>query len=371
MEFTCLQENLSKGLATVYRAVPTKSTLPILSNVLLSTQDGRLKIASTNLETTIITYIGASIEQEGAITVPAKLFREFVSTLSSEQLNASLKKDTLHVVAGGSKSKFNGVDPIDFPELPGFIDEDTPHIKIDPREFSDAISLVTFCVSADESRPIFTGVFMKFDGKTITFVGSDGYRLSEKKVEAQNDIEPFTVVLPAKILNEVARLFSGSASPVKIAINTEDNQVSFESDDTLITSRLLNGDYPAYEAIIPTESTLTVEFDADSLLEAVKLTHVFAKQNDSNFVTIAFDPNGNIEVRSSEEETGQNITSVDAKVTGDAFEVAFNAKFLIDFLTNAKGKTIVLEATQNTKPFLLKSLGDDTFLHVLMPIQVQ
>lgn len=372
MKFTCLQENLAKGLSIVCKAIPTKAALPILSNVYISTQDGRLKLSATNLETAITTYVGASVEEEGSITVPAKLFYEFVSHLSPSTLEISVKNNILHINCNKAKSKLNGMDASDFPELPVFI-ENTPTLEVDPKVFSSAVNVVAFAAAIDESRPILGGVLLNYSNNKLTLVSTDGFRLSEKQIDVSSvasDLEDFSAVVPAKTLAEVARVFSSANEPIKITLNSDENLVLFQCEGVLIVTRILDGEYPDYKKIVPANNSIKAEFGASDFFEAVKLTNVFAKEANS-IMKITLDPEGLIKVTSFSKEMGENQSEVEAVVDGYLTEVTFSSKYLLDFLNNVKTERLVFETNGGVTPGVIRPVGTEDFLHIIMPMRVQ
>lgn len=369
MKFTCLQENLAKGLNIVSKAIPIKTSLPIATNVLIETDNGRLKLSATNLETAISTYVGASVEQDGSITIPAKLLKEFVSNLSPSTLTAHLDDTVLHISSEKTKSKFNGTSSADFPPLP-VLDKKAEHIELDPKVFSAAVNVVAFAAAADETRPIFTGIYLNFADKTLTIAACDGFRLSEKKVNFENEIKEFSIIIPAKTLIEVARIFANSNEPIKLVLNETENLALFESEDTLVASRILDGEYPDYKRIIPSSTSVSAEFLANELLEAVKLTNVFAKEANGP-IKMKLDPKGTISLATTAQEIGEHESQIAAEIKGDPFEIAFNSKYLLDFLNNVKSEKIILEANGNVSPCLIKPSDHENFLHIIMPMQIQ
>ncbi len=369
MKFTCLQENLSDALNKVYRAVPTKSDLPILSNILISAEDNRIKISATNLSTTIVTHMGASIEEEGKITVPAKMLKEFISNLSSSSIEATLKDDVLQIKSDATKSKFNGVSAEDFPDLPEER-KDLKTIEIKPAEFFNAVSAVAFCASLDDSRPVFTGIYMKFNGSDITMASTDGFRLSEIKFSVDNKNEPFSVVIPAKTLLDVSRVFSSNDIPIIFTLDKNDNLAIFKQDETLIATRILDGEYPDYTKIIPKDTSVKAEFETSDFMEAVKLTDIFAKEADSALV-MKISPKGAIEIGAQAQETGEHRSKIKADVTGEEeVEIGFNSKYLLDFLNNNKEARLSVSTGGSTSPCLFIPIGVENYKHIIMPMQI-
>jgi len=369
MKFTCLQENLVKGLSVVCKAVPAKSSLPILSNVLILAEDGRLKLSATNLETAITTYVGASIEEEGAITVPAKSLLEFISHLSPTTIEAELKSEVLHLQAEKTRSKFNGVSADDYPELP-VMPSGAKFLELDPKLFGLSISAAGFAASLDAGRPVLGGIMLSFESGILTIVSTDGFRLSEKVLNIMSKVPSFTVVVPAKTLMEVARIFNSSEEPIKFVVNASDNLTLFEAEDVLVSTRIIDGEFPDYRKIVPQEKVTAAEFSAESLLEAVRLTNVFAKEANS-VITMVFDPEGLIRISSSAAETGENKTDIEASIEGDPLEVAFNSKYLLDLLNNVGVERFIFESKGNLAPGVFKPVGDKEYFHIIMPIRMQ
>jgi DNA polymerase-3 subunit beta len=368
MKFSCLQENLEKGLQTVSKAVPVKGSLPILTNILFSTEDGKLKLSATNLETAITTFVPCSIQEDGAITIPAKLIREFVSNLPQSTINAHLSGHTLQLSSNKTKSKFNGIAADEYPELPTFPKEGNI-VELDAKVFADAVSFVAFASGTDDSRPMYTGVFLKSDGKFLTIVSTDGFRLSEKTLELGKKSEPFSAIIPAKTLLEVSRVFSSATEPLLFTLNDNENLALFKSEDTTIATRIIDGEYPDYKRIIPQEKTLSADFPTVDFVEAVKLTNVFAKEG-NNAIKVRFDPAGVIRVMSLSEEAGEHISEIAAEIEGDMVEVAFNSKYLLDYLNNIKTETLTFVTRGNVAPCIFKSEMHPNFIHIIMPMQI-
>ncbi len=368
MKISCLQENLSKGLQTVSHAVATKAPMPVLGNILMATDDGRLKLAATNLETTIVTYVGCAIQEEGGVTVPARLVKEFVTNLPAGTINLVTENDTLHIKSDKTKSKFNGINIEEFPELPTITFDDN-YVELDPKIFSLTVSLVAFAAGNDDSRPIFTGVYIKLEEGKLTIVSTDGFRLSEKVISSQGNAQNFSAVVPAKTLLEISKIYSGAEQNVKMRINDTGNMVLFHADDTYISSIILDGQYPDYKRIIPKETVLSAIFTSQDFIEAVKLTNIFAKEA-NNTIKIRFDPEGKIKINTLSEESGEHESEILAEVDGELMEIAVNAKYLLDFLNNVKSEKISVRTSGNVSPCVFESKDHPEFIHIIMPLQI-
>ncbi|HSX39846.1 MAG TPA: DNA polymerase III subunit beta [Candidatus Saccharimonadales bacterium] len=368
MKFTCLQENLAKGINTVSRAVPAKSPLPITTHILIETVPGGLKLSATNLDTTITTLVPASIEETGSITIPAKLLRDFVATLSPSTITGHLEDNVLHLSSQKTKSKFNGVSASEFPAIPT-MPEEGDFIELDPNLFSYAISHVAFASANDEARPVFSGIYLNLEDGELTVAACDGFRLAEKKLKIENTKNDLKAIIPAKTLAEIAKIFAGSEEPIKFVLNSNENLALFQSGDTLVASRILSGDYPDYKRIIPQETTISAEFAAEELLEAVKLTNLFSTEATSA-IKMKLNPDGNIVLTSATQETGEHESDIEAQITGGELELAFNSKYLLDLLSNVKSERFKIETNGNLTPCIFVASDHEGLLNIIMPMQI-
>lgn len=371
MKFTCLQENLVKGLNIVTKAVPIKGPLPILTNLLITAQDGRIKLSATNLETTISVYVGGSVEEEGIITVPAKVFRDFVSNISDETITAELDKDILKVTGGKSKAKINGLKADDYPPLPNFVEE-SEMLQLDPSDFGAAVGQVAFAASVDETKPIYSGILFDYSSvnKTLTIASTNGFRLSEKMINLESDFPSFTAVLPAKTVQEVSRIFSSSPVPISFVLNSNENMALFQAENTLVATRIIDGQYPDYKRIIPQNKVVTAVLTAAHLMEAAKLAGVFAKDI-TDSVLLKIDPENNtVSLRTVSREMGDHHSEIAAEIDGDGLEMAFHPKYLLDLLNNVKVEKIRMESEGSINPCVVRPADDETFLHLIMPLRI-
>jgi len=244
------------------------------------------------------------------------------------------------------------------------------HLKLDPKTFSSTVSTVAFASGSDDSRSVvFTGVLLDYcDGKLL-IASTDGFRLSEKIISVEGKAEPFSIIIPAKTLLEVAKIFLSSEEPIKFIVDEDQNKALFTAGDTFVSTTLLDGEYPDYKRIIPADSTLNATFGAEEFLEAVKLTNVFAKES-SNIIKIRFDPEGFIKIASMAEETGEHESHVNAEIEGELLEIAVSSRYLLDYLGNIKTEKIVLKTNGNVSPCVLESDEHKNFIHIIMPMQV-
>ncbi len=374
MKFTCLQENLSKALSTVSKAVTGKASLPVLSHVLLASDKGRLKLSTTNLETSITTWVGASIDEDGSVCVPARVLYEFVGNLPPVNIFGETQGNALNLVCDKASSKFNGLDASEFPALPEAMAE--THLFIDPKNFSDAVMETAFAAATDESRPVLTGVLLYVEKGKLFMVGVDGFRLAERSMllSEKSIKKDFTAVIPAKTLLEVARLVSSFKEPVEISLNKDGNLLIFKVGDTLISSHLLEGEFPEYKKLIPGSeiTSVRVKVQTKDFINALKLANVFAKDAISVVRIKVSSKEGVIYVLSSNNEVGENKSSVAAEITGEDVESAFNSKFILDALNNVKSEEFVFEcplASSAGSPSVMKPSERGDHVYLIMPMQ--
>jgi len=378
MKVSCLQENLAKGLSIVGRAVASRSTLPVLSNVLLVTDgDGRLKLSATNLEVGINCWIGAKIEQEGSITVPARLLADFVNSLPPERIDLILDAETqtLNLRCARFEANIKGIEAQEFPNVPG-LDAGEEIIRLEPEQLRQMINQVTFAAAVDESRPILTGVRTQFQHESLTMTGTDGFRLSLKTIPLAHAIdEEFDVVIPARALAELARIIGDQDEPIQTVITTNRNQILFHLKDIDLVSQLLEGTFPDVTAIIPTDHSTRTVLDTRNFLKAARVSHLFARDA-ANIVKIDVMPGdgglvgGHLMLSATSQELGDNISELDASVDGEAVEIAFNAKYLIDILNVLESAQVALETVAPASPGILRPVGDEAFTHVIMPMHI-
>ncbi|MCX6783855.1 MAG: DNA polymerase III subunit beta [candidate division WWE3 bacterium] len=369
MKFTCLQENLREGLSTVSKAVATKGSLPVLSHVLITTEDnGRLKLSATNLETSIITWIPATITEAGAISVPARLISEVVSNLPATEIEAFLEKEIFYLKTAAGKSKFNGLSAEEFPSLPA-VPADLS-LTIDPKAFAKAVSEVVFAASSDDARPILGGILLKAEGNDLVLVGVDGFRLAERRLSLPEPITLEPVVISAKALLEVARLVGSGTSPLSISIEREGNLAAFSGENFLIITRLLEGEFPDYLRIIPKDFKTKSTFSKEEFLKAARLSSIFARDA-SNIIKVQLDGSkSQITLSAITAEVGESTVAIPATISGDDLIISFNGKYLLDLMNNTSGDNIILETTGALAPGLWRLDDRVDYLHLIMPVKV-
>jgi DNA polymerase-3 subunit beta len=375
MKVSVLQENLAKGLNIVGRAVAARSTLPVLGNILAATDDKRLKLSATNLEIGITCWIGAKVEEDGATTVPARTFVDLVNALPQDRVDMELavKTQTLNVTCGRFANNVKGVDAQEFPIIPAPDEDHAIHIA--PDVLRQMIDQVVFAAASDESRPILTGVYAKFSGKTLTLAAADGFRLSVRTANLEDGVdEPIEVIIPARALAELGRISGDQTDPISLTVTPQRSQVLFHLTNIDLVSQLIDGKFPPYNDIIPKASLTKAVVDTGLMLKACKAANVFARES-ANIARLNITPGneltpGHITIGAQSAETGDNAGDLDASVTGNPIEIAFNVKYLIDVLNVVGTGQITLETSQPSAPGLIRPIGDEAFTHVIMPMHI-
>lgn len=364
-----MQENLARGLQVVSRAVSARSTLPVLANVLLKTEDGGLKLTATNLEIGITYWVPGKIEVDGATTVPAKLLTDLVNSLpSSERVDLELQaSDMLQVRCGRFENHVKGIDADEFPAIP--VAGERPTTRIAQGVLRRALGEVTFAAASDEARPILTGVLVRFEGDQVTFAAADNYRIAVKTIAVLDPVEESSFVVPARSLNELSRVLADVDDPVEVVLSPARNQIMFHLEGVDLVSRLIDGQFPNYQQVIPSAHTTRAVVDREELHKAVRLAALIASSS-ANIVKlqVAVDGEAGLTV-SANAEVGDNEGRVEAEVEGDGTTIAFNARYLTDVLTNVEAEQFTLDLNGPLSPGVFRPVGDDRYVHVVMPVR--
>jgi DNA polymerase-3 subunit beta len=375
MKVTVLQETLAHGLSIVSRAVSPRSTLPVLSNILVATDEGRLRLSATNLELGITCWIGAKIEEEGSTTVPARTFVDLVATLPAEQVSLNLNTTTqsLNVRAGASNTDIKCIDSQEFPPMP--VPEMESAIQINVADLKEIIQQVAFAASTDEARPVLMGVLMNVEADKLTMAAADGFRLSVRHATLSTPApQPFTAIIPARALNELARIAAEGGEMISMVLPKGRGQVVFRVKDAELVAQLIDGVFPDYQQIIPRAYKSRTILSTQSLLKACKQAEIFAREG-SNVARFNIKASGelepgSVEISAQSEETGSNETIVSATIDGVGLLIAFNVRFLREVLEVVKSPNVALETSAANSPGVVRPVGSDDFLHVIMPMHL-
>ncbi|MEW6285152.1 MAG: DNA polymerase III subunit beta [Chloroflexota bacterium] len=376
MKVTVLQENLARGLGIVSKAVSPRSTLPVLANVLLASDEGRLRLSATNLELGITCWIPARIEEEGSTTVPARTFSDLVNTLPGDQvsLKLDLQTQTLNVRCGTSTNDIKCIDAQEFPPLP--VPDLEGAVQINSGDFREMIHQVAFAASTDEARPVLMGVLIQVEKDKMTMAAADGFRLSVRKAVLATPVPaPVSAIVPAQALKELARVAGDGDEPIYMVLPKGRGQVIFRVKDVELVSQLIDGTFPDFQQIIPRSYKSRTLVSTASLLKACKQAEIFAREGSNvarlNIKSAQGDLQpSEVEISAISEETGKNETIVEATVDGGGLLIAFNVKFLREALEVIRTPNVALETSAPNAPGVIRPVGDENFLHVIMPMHL-
>jgi len=376
MKVNVNQQKLAHSVNMVSRAVSPRSTLPVLSNILVKTDDGRLRLSATNLELGITCWINAHVESEGAITVPARTFTDLISNLPSDKVSLTLdhSTQTLNVRCGTSETNIKGIDAEEFPPIPKPNLEEG--VMLNVATFKDMVQQVAFAASTDEARPVLTGVLLKLDGAHISMAATDGFRISIREDDISNPVSPpIEAIIPARALVELARIIGSGDESMTMTFPQDRGQVIFHMDNLELASQLIEGSFPDYRAILPPNFKTHTLLSTSGLLKACKQAEIIAREG-TNVARLNIIPDtdeaspGTLEISAQSEQTGNSEVLVDASVDGVPLLVAFNVRFLREVLEVIKADNVWLETNAANTPGLLHPQGDEHFKHIIMPMHI-
>lgn len=376
MKVSSLQENLTKGLSVVGRAVPARSTLPQASHVLLATDEGRLKLVATDLMIAISCWIGATVEEEGGITVPARLLTDFVASLPGEKVDLAVgaRGKQLQITCARNEASMAGMDAADFPPVPSVADGLS--LKLDAKALRKAVNRVAFAAATDDTRPVLTGIHTLAEGNELTLAAADGFRLAVYKLALDQDVpERVEVIIPARALRELERLMAEEEEPIEMAFNAQRSQVVFRMKTVEMVATLIQGTFPNYSQLIPQSWQSKATIDMKQFLQETRIASIFARDG-AGIVRLQIEPGedggaGKMTVSARAEEIGEHRGEMDVQIEGEAAKIAFNSRYLQDVLQVLEEAEVDLETTSPSSPGVIRPRGGDNYVHVVMPMFVQ
>jgi len=364
MRIICTQENLNNALLIVNHLATKNANLPILSNVLISAKENAISFSTTNLEMGIKAQIRGKVEKDGAYTVPARLLADYIGLLPKENVTLEIEEDGLRVSGKNSQTLIKGMPAEDYPLIPDVSEE--KQIMIKGKEMKELISQVSFAVSLDDNRPEISGDLFSFSENDCIIAATDSYRLAEKRIKVKNEITK-KLIIPLKTLQELNRIIVSDDKEIQIFLS--ENQILFSFDGIKLVSRLIDGTYPDYEQIIPTEQKIIVELRNDQLIKAIKSAALFCKPG-INDVKLSFIASKNeLVVVSTNNSIGENITTIEAQVTGGDIDIVFNYRYLLDGLNNINSERILIKLNNQGAPGMFTPADNPDYLYIVMPIR--
>ncbi|MFH0780278.1 MAG: DNA polymerase III subunit beta [Parcubacteria group bacterium] len=373
MKLTCTQENLNFGLQTTGHLANKNVNLPILNNVLLEAKEGILKLSSTNLEIGISGFVRCKVDKEGSFTVDARLLSDYVNLLNNDQVKIELKPDDfLQISCGNSETKIKGLIADDFPVIPK-IEKEKPY-GVKTADFKNALSQVLFAVSTSETRPEIGGVLICFNKQKnkLTIVGTDSYRLAEKIINLDKNQDEKDVIVPVKTLHELLRILNNlsgqSSESEELNIYLSDNQILFTCGNIELISRLIEGQYPDYKQIIPKNFKTKVVASSSELAKIIKTVALFSKSGIFD-INLLFEPAQGIVAKSANTQIGESTSVLEVEYEGEINETVLNHRYLLDAINNIGAQEVEISLIDNNIPCILRPKGDDSYLHIIMPIK--
>lgn len=366
MKFTSTQENLNHGISLAASLAGRSVGLPILNNILLEVTSGILTISSTNLEMGIKTQVRGKAEKDGSFTVSAKILADYINILPATNVSLELLDNQLLVKCDNFKTKIRGQKAEEFPIIPTL--EEKNGLNLDQETFKQALSQTTFATSFDEMRPEINGVLFSINKNHLVLVATDSYRLAEKKINFnKTTTNSKQIIIPLKTLQEIEKIIGSNLDILDIFI--EENQIMFKINSTTVVSRLIEGNFPDYKQIIPSDYKTQVKINKEDLIQATRAAALFTRTgvNDINLKFLS--KTGKIEIKTTNSQVGEQQSVLDSKISGDEVKVTFNYKYLLDGLQTVQSDNIILEINSSNSPVILKDEKDEDFLYLIMPIK--
>ena len=377
MDVSSPQELLQRALTLVGRAVATKTTFPVLSNVFIDADGDTLRLAATNQEIGITTWVPAQVNEPGRITVDARLLSEFVNTLPHEpvRLSTDAGRFVLKVRGLGADAEINGIDAEEFPIFPQ-LEEGAHSATIEPQMLREMIGLVEFAAASDDSRPVLAGVLIRFEEDRVTMAAADGFRLAVREGALSAAVpDRLDIIVPARALRELARIIADQSEPIELKVTPNRGQLLVRTNDTEFYSRLIDGTFPDFRQIVPRDFATRLEFGRDEFLAAVRRASFFARDN-NDVVRVnarAGDDElapGHVEVSANAAERGSSQSDVSASVLGPEGQIAFNSRYLVDVLNVLRSTRIMLGMNGANQAGVLRPLDAETYTYVIMPMVI-
>lgn len=378
MKISLLSKNLKKGVSIVEKVAGKVSTLPILNNVLIEADSNFIKLSATDLEIGIQWWSLCKTDNEGKVAVPAKFFSQLINSLNDEKLNIEEKNKTIIIESQKYKTQVKGFSPEDFPIIPSFVKD--IFIEINSKKLKEGLSDVIDFASLSQVRPEISGIYFIFSDKELKLATTDSFRLAEKTIffsEKKDDYKnlfkkEISFILPQKTAKELISILSDTEKNIKIYLS--ESQVMFETTlketdhpEVNLVSRLIEGEYPSYQDIIPKESQTKITADKEEFIKQLKIASLFGgKINEVKIKTSS--ELKNFEILSKDADLGENKSNIAAGVEGDKAEVSFNWKFVLDGLSRIKSSEVFFGLQGSKGPAILKPVGDQSYLYVVMPI---
>ena len=362
MKLQVTQEHLNQALASVSRVANSRNTLPILANVLIKTIDNRLSLSATNLDIAIVHYIGAKINEAGAITVPARLMQDFVNSLPSGVIELELTDTKLKVKTDQYDSVINGIVADDFPVMPTI--NESSSWMIPAQELKKGLQQVVFAASNDETRQVLTGIYIHNNNGKLFIAATDSYRLAEKEIG--NSKDRVSILVPATAMQDLLRILGDFEG--EVTVNHDGQQVLFRVGDIELTARLVEGQYPDYQKLIPSDFTSSITLKRSDIVNVTKVSSLFARESAGSVTIELDDKTSTLNIRSVASQIGENTAKAEGKVNGSG-SITLNSRYLLDALQVLSGEEVFFGFNGKLEPTILKDPKDNSYRHIIMPLK--
>jgi DNA polymerase-3 subunit beta len=362
MKLQVTQENLNKALGTVARVANSRGTLPVLANVLIKTVNNRLSVAATNLDIAITHYIGAKVSEEGSITVPARLMQDFISSLPAGVIDLELNTYKLKISTEQYQSVVNGVSAEEFPVMPAI--KNGKSWTIPGPVIKKSLQQVVMAASADETRPVLTGVLLHVDDGKLYMAATDSYRLAEKQLGDNKDA--VELLVPGSAMQDLLRIVGDYEVDVEVV--SDEQQVLFRVGDVELVARLIEGKYPDYRKLIPHSFEVTANLKRADLLNVTKVSSLFARESAGSITINVDESTQKLSIQSVASQLGENTASADAKITGTGV-ITLNSRYLMDALHALNGEDVVFSFNGKLEPIVVADPAAKDYTHIIMPLK--
>jgi len=362
MKLQVTQEHLNQALNSVGRVANTRNTLPILSNVLIKTANNRLSLAATNLDIAIVHYIGAKISQEGAITVPARLMQDFVGSLPSGVIELELENNKLRITTDQYNSTVNGIVADDFPVMPTI--SEGQKWTINSTVLKKGLQQVVFAASSDETRQVLTGVYLHTKDSKLFIAATDSYRLAER--DLGKNTQDVSILVPANAMQDLLRVMGDYEG--EVSVTHDGQQVLFQVGDVELTARLVEGTYPDYQKLIPSDFSAQIKLKKVDLNNVTKVSSLFARESAGSVTIELNEKESTLSIRSIASQLGENVATAKGSVSGDG-SITLNSRYLLDALGVLNGEEVFFGFNGKLEPTILKDPKDDNYKHIIMPLK--
>jgi DNA polymerase-3 subunit beta len=366
MRLTCSQKDLLNALNITNKAVDVNNTLPVLNNVLLKAEGKRLYFTTTNLEIAITHWIETTIKNEGEVTIPSKLFTNYINYLKDSKVDISAEEGDIVIKTEDSTTKINGIPSTEFPPIPTI--EKEGGFLISAKTLKEAIHQVVFAAALNTTRPVLAGVYFSTQKGELKMVSTDSYRLAEKIINIEKPSGDTTCIIPAKTVLELGYILDTIKNEENVDITIAKNQVLFTVGPTKLVSRLIEGQFPNYEQIIPKTSKTKIDFDIEELILILKRINIFAKENNNKIIIKA--TKDKVVITTETTQYGEGEITLKTKIGGGENEIALNSQFLLDALNNIGGEKVILEIGEKITPIIVRPKSKSDYIHIVMPLKI-